>query len=280
MVIYADVLVVLNAWVDYLLLLGVNRATGGGTKPWRLILGALIGGLSGLAVFLPPLPWWASLLVKAATAVLMIAAAFSFAPWRLFLRRSVLLFVFSAGFAGVCGALYFFVAPPGFAVVNGVVYYAVPPLLLVALTAVCYIAMWVAERLCRVRAPMGRSYTVRVTVDDRTAAVRCLYDSGDHLTDPFSGKPVLILERAAAETLLPVPSDTVAAAQAPGWHLIPYGSLGGNGVLPAFSPRSVAVKTAAGETPLPPCLVAVCEHLGRGDYRGLIGTAFGDWLTE
>ena len=55
MVIYLDMLLALNWWIDFLLLLGVRRTVGGGTRPWRLAVGALVGALSCLILFLPPL---------------------------------------------------------------------------------------------------------------------------------------------------------------------------------------------------------------------------------
>ena len=55
MVIYADILLAVNWWIDFLLLLGVRRALGGGVKNWRLALAALIGAVSSFVLFLPPL---------------------------------------------------------------------------------------------------------------------------------------------------------------------------------------------------------------------------------
>ena len=137
MVIYIDVLLAVNGWIDFLLLLGVRRMTGGVGSSWRLAVGALVGALSCLTLFLPLLPVWLTLLLRLAAAMLMVAVAFRRGSWRDWGRRVLLLFSLSAGLAGLCGALYFFVAPQGFYVFNGVVYYSVPPLLLVVLTVVC-----------------------------------------------------------------------------------------------------------------------------------------------
>ena len=71
MVIYIDILFALNWWIDFLLLLGVRRATGGSGQSWRLAVGALVGAVSCLVLFLPPLSVWVSLLIRLAAAVLM-----------------------------------------------------------------------------------------------------------------------------------------------------------------------------------------------------------------
>ena len=59
---------------------------------------------------------------------------------------------------------------------------------------------------------------------------------------------------------------------------MPFDTLGGSGLLPAFSPDSVVAVTAQGERALGACYVAVCERLGHGEYEGLVGSALGDQL--
>ena len=280
MVIYVDMLLALNWWVDFLLLLGVRRATGGGAKPWRLAVGAQVGALYSLVLFLPPLSVWLSLAIRLTAAALMVTVAFRRPSWRDWGRRVLLLFALSAGLAGMCGALYFFLAPQGFYVFNGVVYYSVPPLLLVALTVVCYGLLWLSEQLLRRRAPREHLFRVRLTHGDRTVTFSCLYDSGNHLTEPFSGRPVLVVERGVAEELFAALPTVEEMPAEKGWRLIPYDTLGGGGVLPSFLTDGAVALLRDGPRPLPPCYVAVCDRLGRGEYGGLMGSALGEVLTE
>lgn len=279
MVIYVDILLALNWWIDYLLLLAVRRASGDGGKPWRLAVGALVGALTCLTLFLPPLSLWLTLLIRLLSAVLMVTVAFQPLSWRFWCRRIALLFAFSVGLSGLCGALYFFAAPQGFYVFNGVVYYSVPPLLLVALTVVCYGLQWLGERFLRRRAPKEHLLRVRLSFGGKRVEFPCLYDSGNHLAEPFSGYPVLVVERAVAEALRPIPSvEEMAAGE--GWRLIPYDTLSGGGLLPAFVPSAVEVLTQGGARPLPPCYVAVCPRLGNGEYNGLLGSELGDYIER
>lgn len=278
MVIYGDILLALNWWMDFLLLLGVRRALGGGARPWRLAMGALLGALTAFTVFLPSLSVWLSLLIKLGAACLMVLVAFRWQGMREYLRRVFLLFALSAGVAGLCGLLYFFVAPEGFYVVNGVVYYAFPPLLLVGLSVLCYGLLWLAEHWTRRRAPAGRLFRVTLTMGEERVTFPCLYDSGNHLVEPFSGYPVLVVEREVVEQVTAVPSGVEDLPVGGGWRLVPYDTLGGGGVLPAFVPRQVSVKMPQGERMFPACYVAVCDRLERGEYRGLMGSALGENL--
>ena len=278
MVVYADILLAVNWWVDFLLLLGVRRFMGIGARPWRLVLGALIGGLFSFVLLLPPMAAWVSLLLKLLAAAAMVLISFGWYSRRRYIKTLLLLFGLSAGLSGLCSALYHFAAPRELFVVNGVVYYNVSPWLLIGLTVLCYGLMWVFERVMRRRAPAQRDFTVRLRHGGRTVSVKCLYDSGNHLTEPFSNRPVLVMERAALAGVLAVPEDVESLPPNGMWRVVPFDTLGGSGLLPAFSPDSVVAVTAQGERALGACYVAVCERLGHGEYEGLVGCALGDQL--
>ncbi len=278
MVVYGDILLALNWWIDFLLLLGVRRTLGGGARPWRLAIGALLGSATCFVLFLPPMAVWWSLLIKLASALLMVVVAFRWQGWRELTRRVFLLFALSAGLAGLCGALYFFVAPEGFYVINGVVYYSFPPLLLVALSVMCYGLLWLSEHLMRRRAPAQRVFRVTLEMGEQKVTFPCLYDSGNHLVEPFSGHPVVVVEREVAEQVIAVPHSAEELPVGQGWRLIPYDTLRGGGLLPAFIPHRLSVTIPGASRNVPDCYVAVCDRLGRGEYRGLMGSAIGEFL--
>ena len=278
MIVYGDILLALNWWLDFLLLLGVRRTVGGGARPWRLAMGALVGALTCFVLFLPPMAVWWSLIIKWITALLMVLLAFRWQGWRQLFRRTLLLFAFSAGLAGLCGMLYFFVAPDGLYVINGVVYYAFSPWLLVALSVLCYVFLRLSEYWMRRRAPAQRLFRVTIRLGQEQVVFPCLYDSGNHLVEPFSGHAVLVLERGVAEQLLVVPNGPEEIPIGAGWRLIPYDTLRGGGVLPAFVPDGVVVTTPQGERSIPDCYVAVCDRLGCGEYGGLMGSAMGEFI--
>lgn len=279
MVIYADMLLAVNWWVDFLLLLAVRHFLGFGGRPWRLIIGALLGGIFSFSLFLPPMAAWLSLLLKLTAAGVMILTAFGWRDRRRFLKALFLLFGLSAGLSGLCSALYYFTAPRDLIVFNGVVYYAVSPWLLLGLTVFCYGILWLFEMIARRRAPHEMDFKVRVHYGGRSVLLRCLYDSGNHLTEPFSNRAVIIVQRSALEGLLPLPECVEDLPQNGRWRVVPFDTLGGGGLLPAFAPDGVVAVTSRGECSLGDCFVAVCERLGRGDYEGLIGSALGDQLS-
>lgn len=297
-VIYLDVLLVLNLWIDFLLLLATARVLRLPRRRGRLILGAAIGAASSCLLFLPPLSAWLTTLLKFAAAALILLAAF---PWRggwPYLKSVTVFFVISTVFAGLAAALWFFAAPQGFYVVNGVVYYDVDALMLVALTVVSYGIVCVFDRFTRKKAPIGSEYRLTVAGSGEPLEIRALYDSGNRLTEPFSGSPVAVVEYRALEPILPPewrealrpgrdedgersPAGPAQSARPPQsadqalrarLRLIPFRSVGGNGLLPAFQPPQLWLTDAGGvRREITGTYIAVCDQLGRGDYQALIG---------
>ncbi len=269
MVIYADILLAVNWWIDFLLLAGVGYLTGGIGKGWRMALGSLCGGISGFIIFLPKLSIFLSMVLKLAIAIIMTLVAFGIKEKKRFIKQIIWLFALSAGMAGCCSALYFFVAPIGLTVYNGTVYYPVPPLLLVGLTALCYCIMRLGEWWLRRRIPSGSLYQITVEQNGRSVTLTCFYDSGNQLTEPFSGCPVVVAERKALSTL--DGSNATVADLPPGWRVIPFESVGGDGLLPAFLPQKLILSTSGKRMTVEGCYIALCEQLGHEEYQALIG---------
>ena len=71
-VIYVDTLFLLNTMVDYLLLLASARLAGEPLARLRFALGAVLGGLYAVAIFLPGMGFLARPLCRGAAAVLMV----------------------------------------------------------------------------------------------------------------------------------------------------------------------------------------------------------------
>ncbi len=301
-VIYIDVLMALNLFIDFLLLTVTARLLRRPRKRWRLVLGALLGAACACLIFLPAMPALLSMLVKLAAAALIVKVSFAWAGPLGYLKELVTFFVAGTLFAGMAYAFWFFAAPEGFYVVNGVVYYDVSPLMLVALTVLSYGVLWLYDRLTRQKAPEGCDYRLLVDFGEGEASLKTLYDTGNHLTEAFSGSPVAVVCTEAVKAVLPAAlaaqaaglSDAAASGEAlsaapGGLRLIPYRSVGGNGLLPAFRPRKMLLINGRGAgRDVTGAYVALTSALGRGDYEALIGcelagvfdTPAGRWSQE
>ena len=291
-VIYLDVLMALNLFIDFLLLSATVRILRLTARRWRIVVGALFGAACSCLVFLPELPAPLSALIRLSGAALIVLIALPWGGILDYIKQITVFFVLSTIFAGLAFALWFFAAPAGFYVVNGVVYYDVSPLMLVGLTVISYLVIWIYDRFTHKSAPVNREYRVVIEGDGGAAGLRALYDSGNSLTEPFSGTPVIVACEQAVRPALsesfwntlgqyrqdggqqePLNGGGAATALRTHIRLIPFHSVGGKGLLPAFRPDRITVLTPTGASrDISGAYVAICGDLGRGDYDALIGT--------
>lgn len=275
MVVYVDELAALNALVDYCLLAATAQLGGLPVRRGRMAAAALLGGLYAAAMLVAEGAAW--LPVRLAVCVVLVWAAFG---RRNLLRRAALFGGVSFGFAG---AVLLASEAAGRTLYRAGVYrLAVEPKTLALAAA----AGWAASGLLfRGSAKHGLlqkdTRELWLSFCGKETRITALYDTGNELTDPATGLPVLILEPEAAERLLPpelawLPRELTAdnaAALLPRipsglrtrFRLAPYCALGReSGLLLAFRPDEVRGG--------PPLLAAISPNrVSNGRYDALAG---------
>jgi stage II sporulation protein GA (sporulation sigma-E factor processing peptidase) len=282
-VIYLDSLFLLNAIVDYLLLLATARLTGAPFSRLRLLAGAAVGAGYAAALFLPGLGWLDHPLCRLCAALVMVLAAFG--GQRRLLRALLSFFGLAAAFGG---GIYAISLPGGrgLTLSNGV-FCSVMDLRVILLSAAgCYVLLTlVFRRVGRHTAASGEIRTAVLTLEGRRCAFPVLLDTGNTLTDPATGRPVLVAEGALAAPLFPsgaAPSpqalsapacalETLSAGPLRGrLRLLPYQAVGvERGLLLALRLDSLRV----GVRDYGKALVALSPNplTDGGGYGGLIG---------
>ena len=264
--IYIDVLLGLNLFVNYFLLLAVARFLGLRAGRLRLLGGAGLGALYSLAILLPPLPAALSLLVKLAVSGIIVLAAFPLAGWKLFLRALAAFYLVSFAFAGFLLVFWYLVSPQGLVIKNSVVYLDISPLVFLAATVLAYGAVRLFQRATGREAP--RSLTCRVTAvkNGKTAVFTARVDTGNSLTEPFSGTPVIVAEESAAGGLAP--------AWGEGCRLVPFRTVSGSGLLQAFRPDRLTIQCGGRVTEPGEAYIALSkEPVSAGEFSALLNPA-------
>ena len=200
-VIYVDTLFLLNALVDYLLLLGEARLAGERLRRLRFTMGAVLGGGYAVAIFLPGLGFLKALPCRMAVLALMSVAAYGGS--RRLLRQSLLFLALSCALGGGVLAVSL-LGGRGLTLSGGVVYSAMDIKTVLLSAAGCYAAVTLVFRgLARHTASAGELAAVRLALDGRSVELTALRDTGNTLTDPVAGIPVLVAEGALLLPLLP-----------------------------------------------------------------------------
>ena len=256
MIVYLDAVALLNFLVDYLLLLGTNRLCGYPPGWGRSALSAALGGIYAAACMLPGFSFLGSTVWRLVSLGLMGWIAFGF--HKSALRRTVIFVLLCMALGGIAQGL----GAGGFISVIASA---------AALFGMCMLGFR--------NIPGSVTYVpVELSYGDKKLRLTALHDTGNTLTDPVTGKPVLVVGAEVAQQLtgltqqqLRSPVNAVSQSIVPGLRLIPYRSVGQPaGMLLALRFQNVRIGKWKGSS-----LVAFApEKLSDdGQYQALTGGA-------
>ena len=254
-IVYIDVLVAINIFATYLLLAASVFLSAVQAKRYRLLLASLLGGASALLIFLPPAPWWVQLITKLPLSALLVWTAFGFGSAKRYARCFAAFFAVNFIFAGIMLALWIALKPQGMFWQNGAVYFNISLPLFILFACVCYALLRGIAMLLRRRHPGANACQATVRVLGSSITLPAFYDSGNQLTDGFTGAPVAVAEFTALSGFLPpelheffqgrqslmdLPADHPWRSRL---RTVPFHALGRSGLLPAFRTDQITVKT-------------------------------------
>ena len=272
--IYGDVLFIINFSMDFLALFLTGKIMHYKLTAWRIILGASFGALYGVLSLLLP----AGFLANVATfgvMLLMCAISFPFGSLRRFAAGTALFAGVSMLIGGIMTAAFVKLGRyQQYIEIGGeihTVYGDLPVWLFAVLAALSAALTWGIGALIRRRRGV-RNCQMKLTFEGKESALDCLVDSGNLLTEPFSGTPVIFVKASAAAFL---PDDLLAAMTAGAasldyrtvgrLRLIPSRTVAGDGMIVAAVPEDCRLGTG-GEWESKKALVAV--DFTDGDFGG------------
>lgn len=246
-VVYGDVYLVINFTMDFLALYLTARALKRPAPPLRLSLAAALGAGYALASLLLPDGNPLSVFTSLAIPVLLVLIAFGFSGWRELLRTLAVFWAISFLLGGAATAASYLVAQwaKKEVVIGGQVEALPADLPYWGVIALGLLVAAVVSFLLRLRKKLPQTATVEVGEDETTlVSLSGLVDSGNLLTEPLSGRAVILIDRSAAAFLPPelaflrgggTPSLT------PRLRLIPYSTPSGEGIFYGYLPTVVRV---------------------------------------
>ena len=151
-VVYIDVLLGVNLFVNYFLLLAVGRFLHLAVRRLRLLTGAAVGAAFSLSILLPPLPAVLPLLFRLALSLLLILISFPIPTGKRLVQAVLAFYLVSFAFAGFFLALWLLTSAEGISS-------AIPSFILIFLrlsfcSAACWPMRWC---VCCSASPGGRS---------------------------------------------------------------------------------------------------------------------------
>lgn len=232
-VVYLDVLLLFNFYMNYLLIRLTARITHRKTGFLRAVLGASLGSLSALVFLLPELPAWMTGIYKIFSAVLICLTAFG----KMHLFWSCFCFL---GISFLTAGILFAVSMTGHltAIQNNACYYfniSLPDLIF--LTMLAYGLLSVMQYFHDRTHQTTGVYQVMIRYQEHTAKLEGLADTGNSLVDFYTGKPVIVCDRNLLNSIQPKHS-----------HPIPYMTIAGSAMLEVFQPDEVLILQEQGRS--------------------------------
>lgn len=261
-------LIATNIYISFFLLLTAGKIARLNLSRVRLCLGALAGGVSACTILLPPMSMLLSTVLKVAVALVLSLIAYGFGSIRRFIRATLMLIVATFAFGGMMLALSLVVSPSKMQMNNGAVYLDVSPVFLVVMTLVCYAAISTASRIASKRSGAQEGDMLTIFLGARSITCRVLLDSGNTLAEPFSSLPVVVVRREViAKLLAPEEYEKFLSAQPTSipMRLIPYESIGGQGLLPAFKADRIELERMGS------AVDCACAYIAAAPKAGISG---------
>lgn len=192
MKIYLDLVLILNFIFDFLLLASVSIFLRRNVSLTRLIIGAFIGSISVLALFLN-INSFELFLIKLVISILMCLSTFGYKKLKYTLKNMFYLYTTSMILGGF---LYFLNVEFSYKQVGLVFYHnglSINVIVLIILSPI--ILYFYSKQIKELRVNYNNYYKVKIKMDKHIINCNGFLDTGNKLEDPYFHKPVIILDK-------------------------------------------------------------------------------------
>lgn len=248
-IIYIDILLFLNFYITYFLIAGTCCFLHRHADLLRKITGSLAGALSSLVILLPEIPVYLSLLQKLFFSSVIVLLSLGFGGIKSFLKNSLAFFIINCVYAGIMLAIWLFGAPMGMVYNNGISYFELPIRVIIMSTAAAYLILRAVRHILDSKADLNKKYTVEIITDKGKAVLTAFPDSGNKLTDFFTGLPIIFCSAEKCFEICPAPISDILTGENPeglnlhGIRVIPCFTVSGTAAAYCFKPKKVIVKS-------------------------------------
>ncbi len=242
-VIYIDVLIFLNTIITFLLLMASSRLMKIYPSPGRFVIASVLGGFSSLIILAPDMGFLLSILTKLIFSLIIVISAYNPRSVSAIAKETGYFFVVSFIFAGM---MLFASSLPGISIVsynNGTAYINLSFFSLVAACVICYAVTVILGKITKNKTADTLIFNIDITSDGKTINCSAILDTGNSLTDPFTGEGIIIADKFTLAEILPEnikiylkKGNTESAIK-----LIPCKTVAGSALLPCFRAEKIRI---------------------------------------
>ena len=282
-VIYIDMLVFTNMTVDGVLLSLTALFRNRVCRKYRLLLAAVFGGVFSLTVLIPSSNLLFRLMLNLIGALVMILICFGFHNRYEYIKTVATLYVVMLLLSAITYAIWLFLSPQGIIKINGTYVYMLSPLELTLFIAIAYCVIRIGRHFFA--DSESRQMMTDITIENagKTVSVRAFSDSGNMLSEPLSGLPVIVADAEAVRPLFSVEEWNLFLSASYGnadmnseylkninFRIVPYSVIGHSSILPSFCPDHIFISDGKRKIEKR-AYIAICgDHFSNGTYKALI----------
>ncbi len=279
-VVYADILFVLNAIITFLMLNLTTDFLKSDAQPARIIFGSLVGGIYSFIIFAPEVKIFLSIIIKSIMLLSIVLISFKATSLRKYLKCIFLFLFISFVFSGVMYFFAFSFLKNKVYMKNGYIYFDIGPLEIIVFIGICFFAIKLLRKALLSKKNNDFIYELMINYNNKNIKIKALYDSGNAVRDPFTGKPVIIINLSEMSVLLSKDrfkdiSDMITNKEfekiPEGVRLLPVSALGKIELIPAVTVDSATVLYESGKnTVYKPSLAFTDNSFDSKKYSALI----------
>ena len=178
MIIYVDLVFLLNIFLDFILLMGVSVILTRNVKVKRILFGSLMGGVSIILLFIH-VNFLINIILKILLGLLMVLVTFGYHNFKYTFNNLFYLYTLSFSVGGVMYLL----------IDNGFYNYLV---LIIGFIIVLFLYI---KMIKKYNSSYANYYKVEIIINNKSYIVTGYMDTGNKLYDTFKHRPVIILDK-------------------------------------------------------------------------------------
>lgn len=278
MVIYLDVLILINLYVIYFQILAVSVFTHRKTVWYRKLSAAGIGAVASLSIFIPQEMVLTLTLLKIFLCALIAFVAFGYTGFRAYAVSVLFLMLVSFVFSGLMLCVWLFAAPMKMLFINGTVYFGVDTMTIILSTCAAYGVVRIIRYILDKNGKTDGKYTVIIKNNGRECRLSALADSGNGMVDCFSGLPVIVCRRDMCADVSPPAIEMIennsdisdiGTQMIKGVRIMPFSTVGKGGLICMFKAESVVIDDETNEEKYPVNALIGIVIGGRQEYEAI-----------
>lgn len=280
-VVYLDVFLIINTFMDFLILIIAKSLIKPQTTIFKCFIGAMVGGgMSVVSLLIPYKFLWIRFITSYVfICLVMCRIAFKTKGLRNNIKNMCLVYAVTFCLGGAMNAVYYYTSF-GFVIsriLSGEYINTVNIIRFISIAFITYIVTdFLIQKINQKKCDDKRIYDVIICCNGRNVCIKALLDTGNLLFDPISGRKVHIIEYEAVKDIVDKEKGF--------YRVIPFNSVGkSRGLLDAVEVDGLEIMTQDKDEPsvkLNKQIIALYDKKLASDNRfeGLLHSSVGELL--